>query len=60
MTVQDGIMYLHFFKNPQRVQNMRDELFSNVRTFLEVRRRAGVAFIHVRLLTVPASVRGRT
>lgn len=41
MRTQDGIMYPHLFKNPQRVQNMRDELFSDVRTFLEVRRCAG-------------------
>lgn len=41
MRTQDGIMYPHLFKNPQRVQNMRDELFSDVRTFLEVCRCAG-------------------
>lgn len=41
MRTQDGIMYPHLFKNPQRVQNMRDELFSDVRTFLEVRCGAG-------------------
>lgn len=42
MRTQNGKMYPHLFKNLQRVQNMRDELFSDVRTFLEVHCGAGV------------------